>query len=125
MTRALSILLVASALACSSDENELKVSATSLAVKRAAVFCNVPQSEMTWLALLIEATKDDISTAGPIYAFRSNGEGIFMHQPWIMSCMGCILYDCEGNRMDSQEIDATALTAGFQNLTEIYVPDLE
>ena len=125
MIRTLSILLVASALACSSDENELKVSSTALAVKRAAVFCHVPQSEMTWLALLIEASKDDISLAGPIYAFHSNEQSVFMHQPWIMSCMGCIMYDCEGNRLDPQLVDQTELWAGFQNLTPIYSPELD
>lgn len=125
MARTFSILFIAAVLACSSDDDEIKATNPALAVKRAARFCDVPQGEMTWLYVLIESSQSDPQLEGPIYAFRSNGQGIIMHQPWLRSCLGCILYDCAGNRLDFQDIDATALSAGFQNLTEIYAPVLE
>lgn len=128
MTRILTILFIAAALACSSDNNESKGTPLGLALKRAGSFCNVSQNEMDWLLKLIaeiESKDSDLSLQGPIYAFRSNGQGIFMHQPWIMSCLGCILYDCKGNRIDPQDIDQSVLSAGFQSLTEIYSPVLE
>ena len=121
----LAVLFLVAALACSSDNNELKGTSAALAVKRAATFCNVSASEMTWLGQLIEESKNDIAKEGPIYAFHSNGQWVFMVQPWIMSCLACIMYDCEGNRLDPQDVDKSALSSGFQDLTEIYVPELE
>lgn len=127
MTRPLAILFVVMLLACSSDEefNELEGTSTALAARRAAAFCGVSTRQMLWLQELIQASQDDPALAGPVYAFRSNGEGVFMHQPWIMSCLGCIMYDCEGNRLDPLQVDKTELSAGFQNLTTIYAPKLE
>src|SRR5690606_40855225 len=87
----LAVLFLVAALACSSDNNELKGTSAALAVKRAATFCNVSASEMTWLGQLIEESKNDIAKEGPIYAFHSNGQGVFMVQPWIMSCLACIM----------------------------------
>jgi len=123
--RAPTILLMAALMACSSDENDPKVESLALAAKRAAVFCNTSPGEMDWVMDLIESSKGDPALAGPIYAFRSNGQAVFMHQPWVMSCLGCVLYDCEGNRLEFGAIDQGALTEGFQNLTKIYFPDME
>ncbi len=128
MARILTVLFIAAAMACSSDNNESKGTPIGLALKRASSFCNVSQNEMDWLLKLIveiESQESDLSLHGPIYAFRASGQSIFIHQPWIMSCFGCILYDCEGNRIDPQDIDQSVLSAGFQNLTEIYSPVLE
>ncbi|HLT82572.1 MAG TPA: hypothetical protein VKZ86_16205 [Cyclobacteriaceae bacterium] len=125
MTRIFSLLLFAGVLACSSDDNEFKATDTSLAVKKAALLCSTTQTEMAWMFQLIESSKDDPTLHGPIYAFHSHGQTVFVHQPWIMSCLACILYDCEGNRLDNQEVDMDVLMAGFQDLTEIYIPKLE
>lgn len=125
VARALSILFMAAILACSSNDNDLRQESPAIAIKRAADFCDSPKSEMKWVSDLIESSKDDPALAGPIYAFRSNGQAVFMHQPWIMSCLACILYDCDGNRLDSQTIDQEALTMGFQNLTKNYYPEMK
>jgi hypothetical protein len=117
--------MVASLAACTSNDNDPKLESPTLATKRAAVFCHTTQSEMQWMHVLIESSKDDPALSGPIYAFRSKGQAIFMHQPWVMSCLACILYDCEGNRLDPVSIDQSVLMQGFQNLEKIYYPELK
>ena len=105
-----------------SDNQEKDLS--EIAVERASIYCHASSEQLTWLTLLIKESESNPSLAGPIYIFQSNGQTVFMHQPWIMSCLGCILYDCQGNRLEPDDIDPSVLADGFQDLTVLYNPPL-
>ena len=114
------LLSLAILFACSSDD--LTMDHTDAAIARASVYCASSSGQLVWLRLLIEESEKDVSKRGIIYTFQSNGQTIFMHQPWIMSCMGCIMYDCHGNRLELSDIDQAVLSKGFQDLMVIYEP---
>jgi hypothetical protein len=76
MSRILTLLLITATLACFSGDNEPKGTPVSLAITRAALFCNVSENEMDWLLKLIveiESKEDDLMLWGSIHAFRYNG----------------------------------------------------
>jgi|SRR5690606_3064429 len=114
------LLVVIILLGCSGDDPE-KDSA-DLAIARASIHCSSSPAQLAWLRLVIHESETDASKKGIFYTFQSNGRTIIMHQPWIMSCLGCILYDCDGNRLDMSDLDPGALSKGFQDLTVIYEP---
>lgn len=119
----LRILLLCMALlpGCADDAKKDPV---DTAMERAAIYCASSSGQLVWLKTLMEKSHNDPNLAGRIYTFQSNGRTVFMHQPWIMSCMGCILYDCQGNRLEPDDIDQAILANGFQDLTIIYDPPI-
>lgn len=54
---------------------------------------------------LLERSEKDVTLSGNIYGFTLDGQTIFVHQPAIMSCLACLLYDCDGARIDLATID--------------------
>ncbi len=105
-------------------DDDAKKNPVDIAMERAAIYCASSSSQLVWLKTLIEKSGEDPSLAGRIYTFQSDGRTVFMLQPWIMSCLGCIMYDCQGNRLEAEDIDRAMLANGFQDLTLIYDPPM-
>lgn len=84
--------------------------------------CGKSKSEMQWLQSLIESAKADTPLMGDIYAVPFGGRTIFLHQPMVMSCVACVLYDCEGNRIDASTIDIQQFMKNVNSSTRIYTP---
>ena len=54
---------------------------------------------MPWLRDMIRKTETDVNSKGQIYAITYSSGVAVLHQPWISSCLGCVTYDCEGNKL--------------------------
>lgn len=106
-------------LVCCDDRDQ---PAKSPAVMLAAVKCGRPAGEMSWLNDLLERSEKDVALSGNIYAFTLDGQTIFVHQPAIMSCMGCLLYNCDGTRINQAAIDTRAVVEKMTPANLIYSP---
>jgi hypothetical protein len=60
---------------------------------------------MSWLSTLVQQVQTDGALMGDIYAGSVDGRVMFVHQPMIMSCLACVVYDCDGNRIDTSTLD--------------------
>lgn len=80
---------------------------------------------MQWLGTLIENAKTNTGQMGDIYAVPYDGNTVFIHQPVVMSCLACLLYDCDGNRIDMATVDTQKLTRGMDHSTLIFRSTLE
>jgi hypothetical protein len=67
--------------------------------------CGKPTEEMTWLEALIQQSETDMAMRGDIYAGVVEGRMLFIHQPMVMSCLACVIYDCDGNRIEASTLD--------------------
>lgn len=91
----------------------------------ARMLCNTSSEDMQWLKTLVQKSETDYSLRGSIYAVPFDGRIIFVHQPFIMSCYACVLYDCQGNKIDVATIDREKLRKGMKPANLIYNPPLE
>ena len=94
-------------------------------LKKAASKCGQPATDMQWLESLLLESQTNFSQKGNIYAVRLNERVIFVHQPFVMSCMACVLYDCSGNRVNVETADIQKLVAQMNNSTLIYEPSFD
>ena len=60
---------------------------------------------MKWYKDLLDDMEKDEALLGHIYAASIDGNMVFIHQPMIMSCLACVLYDCDGNKIDIATLD--------------------
>lgn len=100
------ILIVLTACA----NHDLRKPSKEFAMQRACEQCNKTTSEMFWFQGLLDKAETEESWKGTIYAGELNDETIFVHQPVIVSCMACHVYDCDGNRrtLTSDELQLAA-----------------
>lgn len=91
----------------------------------ARMLCNASSEDMQWLKTLVQKSETDYSLRGPMYAVPFDDRIIFVHQPFIMSCYACVLYDCQGNKIDVSTIDREKLRKGMKPANLIYNPVLE
>jgi hypothetical protein len=84
--------------------------------------CGKSRSEMQWMETLVASAKTNAPMMGDLYAVPFEGRVIILHQPMVMSCVACILYDCDGNRIDNSTIDLQAFIKGMSASTRIYSP---
>ena len=87
---------------CEQGDADIRTPGETLQV--AASLCNKRPEDMQWLKTLLEKTRTDYSLAGDLYAGRVDDQVIFIHQPLIVSCLACVLYDCEGNALPAGSI---------------------
>ena len=71
------------------------------AVDRACKLCNKPISEMMWFAEIVRKADSDPGLQGNIYKARIDDQVLFIHQPAIMSCVACVVYNCNGDRVSA------------------------
>jgi hypothetical protein len=64
--------------------------------------------------------ESDPSFQGKLYAVTQDGETIFIHQPDILSCLACLLYDCDGNRLNTATAGIPTLTQSMSTANLIY-----
>jgi len=97
MLRIFSILLVILLASCSRPETTTRFFALEEhALFMAAAKCQSGK-QMDWLLDIIKLTEEDLENRGSIYAIASSRGTMFLYQPWISSCYGCRIYDCEGD----------------------------
>ncbi|MBT1700209.1 hypothetical protein KK083_25195 [Fulvivirgaceae bacterium PWU4] len=87
--------------------------------------CGKSQAEMEWLGTLIENAKTNAGQMGDIYAVPYDGNTFFIHQPVIMSCLGCYVYDCEGNLIEYTAVDRQKLLSGMNKSNLIFRSTIE
>lgn len=117
LTGALFVLLLVS---CSRPEHPYRYfPIEEQAVSLAAVKCKNP-SEMNWLREVIQQAEADNQYKGSIYAIPYRTETVFLHQPWISDCIGCQLYDCEGESLLLTETEKSEIMAAIKDEYIIY-----
>jgi hypothetical protein len=52
---------------------------------------------MPWLDEKIREAQSSPSKDGSFYAITTSAGVVIVHQPIVLSCMGCLRYDCFGN----------------------------
>jgi len=121
MNRTLAILLVISLIACSKQELEDPSSPVQEgAISLAAMKCQ-SNDKMNWLRDIVRlAETDDVRHNGTIYAIPySNGTAI-LYQPWVSSCFGCLVYDCNGDLLVTTETEKSEIISGATEANIIY-----
>jgi hypothetical protein len=75
---------------------------------------------MQWLRPILEKTESDPTFQGKLYAVTENGQTTFIHQPDVFNCLACLLYDCDGNRVNSATADIPYLTQNMNAANLLY-----
>ena len=84
--------------------------------------CGKSVVEMEWMKTLILQSETDMTLRGDIYAGSYKGEVIFIHQPMIMSCLACVIYDCDGNQLSTATMDHEEIILNMAPRNRIYSP---
>ncbi len=96
MIRLFGLLMIVFLVSCSRSETAYRYyPMEEQAVSLASVKCTNPQ-ELDWLRAVIKQAEIDHQFKGSIYAIPYQSETVFLHEPWISNCIGCHMYDCEG-----------------------------
>lgn len=115
MQRSFAIVLIAFVMSCSdqdsADSDSLK---ENQAITIAAAKCG-SLSGMPWLRSIIRKAETDFNYKGQIYAISYSGGVAILHQPAISSCLGCVTYDCNGNRLT---LNGSAMNEVISGATE-------
>ena len=120
MIRLAATLIVILLVSCSRPEHPYRhFPIEEQAMSLAAVKCKNP-SEMDWLRDVIQLAEVDNEFKGSIYAIPYRTETVFLHQPWISDCIGCNLYDCEGETLLLTESEKSEIIAGIKDEYIIY-----
>ncbi|HEY9049370.1 MAG TPA: hypothetical protein VIN08_25890 [Ohtaekwangia sp.] len=88
------LFLLLSLLACSSDDLSLKESG---AIQKACERCQKNANDMKWLKEKIQDSQRSDYWKGNFYIVSTNEGEVIVHQPMVMSCFGCLRFDCNGN----------------------------
>src|SRR5689334_3684068 len=92
-TSLLLFLFSALLFSCGGDEPMTKEGA----VRAACAKCRLNTSQMTWLSLKIKEAQEKPEKNGNFYAISTSACVVIVHQPVVMSCLGCVRFDCSGN----------------------------
>lgn len=121
MKRPFFILVLALALSCSDDDNTPASASEDQAIMLASAKCGC-LPKMPWLRNIIRQSEVDVNTKGNIYAISYSGGVAVMHQPWISSCLGCLVYDCDGKKLTLNESAMNEIISGATEANVIYSP---
>ena len=115
MKRTFAIVVLALAMSCSKqDSAHSPYPQEEHAVALASAKCGCPPT-MPWLRDMIRQSETDTKYKGMIYAIEySNGVAV-LHQPWLSSCFGCLVFDCNG---DALKLTGSALDEIISGATE-------
>jgi hypothetical protein len=64
---------------------------------------NDPIKELAWLKTIVDNAEkgpDKGLYAGTVQKVHYQEKTYFIYQKYIMSCMACLVYDCQGNKLD-------------------------
>jgi hypothetical protein len=118
MSPVLPVILFIVLISCAKEDVDSSSSLHTVSTARA--LCGKSAAQMQWLADVIRESETDITLKGDIYALSVDGKIMFVHQPMISSCLACVLYDCEGNRLPSSTVDHAQIVEGMRQSTKIY-----
>lgn len=97
------------------------------AMQRATMACGTSFTEMAWLDLLLtqaESTKT-MSAHGDVYMVPTSQGTVFVHQPVVMSCLGCFVYSCSGVRLEfSNPMTADDVIPGMKEENLLFGPTM-
>lgn len=85
---------------CSCEKNDL--SSQESALLDSACGVKDPVKELPWLKEIVskaETGPDKFSLAGTVHLINYQTKAYFVYQRYIMSCMACEVYDCQGNKL--------------------------
>ena len=86
---------------CSCEKNDL--SSQESALPHAVCGVKDPLRELSWLKEIVSKAQsgpDKFSLAGTVQLIHYQDKTFFVYQRYIMSCMACEVYDCQGNKLD-------------------------
>jgi len=96
MVRLFALLMFVFLVSCSRSDTPYRYfPIEEQAVSLASVNCTNPK-ELDWLRAVIKQAEVDHQFKGSIYAIPYQSETVFLHETWISNCIGCHMYDCEG-----------------------------
>lgn len=104
--------------ACADEDTD--VNAEEKAIRKACEVCNASRGDMQWFTTLLSGFDNQPSTQGDIYAVKHHDEIIIIHQPLVMSCLGCVLYRCDGTQILLFPVDHQELVKGMNAKNRIY-----
>ena len=108
-------IMLTLALSCSEDDTSNGISLKEdRAVMLAAAKCGF-STNLPWLRDMIRQAEAEFNFKGEIYAVHYTGGVAFVYQRWISSCLGCLAYDCDGNRL---ALNANAMNEIIRGTTE-------
>ena len=111
------LVLIAGCAKSDLDDSRYAVNEQTFAV--AAASC-MDVKNLDWLNDLIERAEDDIAYKGSIYLITLKDQRVFLHQPWVSSCYGCLLYNCNGELINLTEADRSDVLARVLDENLIY-----
>lgn len=97
------ILLLILGASCESDN--LDPASHNGSIRLAGFYCGKSTAEMQWYSQLLDDMEKNVGLRGDIYVATIDGNVVLIHQPIVMSCLACVLYDCEGNKIDMATMD--------------------
>jgi hypothetical protein len=106
---------------CSDSDPKSFTEEQASAVRKACVACSASKAEMAWMTAIIEEAKDNAAKDGFIYSIKHGGRVIFIHQMFVLSCLGCVLYDCKGERIELNEVDHENVMSKMTEANLIYI----
>jgi hypothetical protein len=116
----LSLVLLAVILGCAkSDVDDPWYAINEHTFSVAAASCMDPES-LEWLHDLIRRAEEDIEYKGSIYLIDLKTQRVFLHQPWLSSCFGCTLYNCNGDMITLTEAERSEVIARTLDENIIY-----
>jgi hypothetical protein len=101
---------------CNDDDKHSPI----ITAKMGSMMCGKTMGQMQWLKELVVQSETDMALMGDIYAGSVDGQIIFIHQPMVMSCLACVLYDCDGNKIESHTMDHEKLRLIMRQENRIY-----
>lgn len=101
-------------------DREDPVTSPKLALAKACVSCGKTPDEMEWFDNLLRLAGTDDALRGDIYVTSIDGNIVFIHQPLIMGCLACVLYDCDGNKIPPEDFDHEKLRVGMTTANRIF-----
>ncbi|MDQ2657193.1 MAG: hypothetical protein M3Y60_07210 [Bacteroidota bacterium] len=116
MPRVVTLLSILLLLSCDDGNADSARGSVSLG----AFMCGKKPMEMVWLRDLITKAKTDMALNGNIYRGYYDSQVIFIHQPLIMSCLACIIYDCDGNKLDPATLDHEKIRLNMTTANIVY-----
>jgi hypothetical protein len=117
-SRAASLVLSLMVFACVNHDLEPSSRKTALLV--ASSMCGKDAADMNWFDALLQAGETDFGQRGDIYAIVLDGNVIFVHQPVILSCWACRLYDCNGDLIQITVENHEKIWQSMNSATKIY-----
>jgi hypothetical protein len=85
----------------SCDKNTISPEDTAMLYTACGV--KTPTEELAWLKNIISKAEngpDKSSNAGTVQVIHYQGQSYFVYQKYVMSCIACLVYDCQGNKLD-------------------------